>query len=316
MSRSRFNKPADSSARVSRSSRSRKSLSNAILFDTRRRADAVIIAFRLGQDMREHRLGAGRQKPRSPPGQMAVVREILQNALARDRGHRRRKSASERRAGEARASCAHRRSARAFPCKGSSPNSRSWGCRERRGPAAEAQAHYLETRASARTPGATARSAGLAQLSRPRPDARPDKRDRRRLVRLHRDQSERPQSQIRDRSRGRPSRSSTRVSGCNVSQLRIHAKRPSPARRWAGCAAWGLGPKRLAIWLNPGLWPQMSMWPKPGSCFASRRHVVSGSPGTVRARTDLLDIKVAGARRRSRPCSTRARPDSPRSSPA
>ena len=28
----------------------------------------------------------------------------------------------------------------------------------------------------------------LAQLSRPRPDSRPDKRDRRRLVRLHRDQ--------------------------------------------------------------------------------------------------------------------------------
>jgi len=28
----------------------------------------------------------------------------------------------------------------------------------------------------------------LAQVSRPRPEARPDKRDRRRLLRLHRDQ--------------------------------------------------------------------------------------------------------------------------------
>jgi ribosome-associated heat shock protein Hsp15 len=51
---------------------------------------------------------------------------------------------------------------------------------QRRGPAAEAQAHYLETPASAQR---------LAQLSRPRPDARPDKRDRRRLMRLNRDQS-------------------------------------------------------------------------------------------------------------------------------
>jgi len=59
----------------------------------------------------------------------------------------------------------------------------------RRGPAAEAAHHYLET------PASEARRAGLreqyrlAQQSRPRPDARPDKRDRRRLMRLQRDQT-------------------------------------------------------------------------------------------------------------------------------
>ena len=62
------------------------------------------------------------------------------------------------------------------------------GLPERRGPAAEAQAHYLETQASAERRAHLRDQQKLAQLSRPRPDSRPDKRDRRRLVRLHRDQ--------------------------------------------------------------------------------------------------------------------------------
>src|SRR5271168_340797 len=59
----------------------------------------------------------------------------------------------------------------------------------RRGPAAEAQTHYLETPASAQRRARFREQQRLAQVSRPRPDARPDKRDRRRLMRLQRDQT-------------------------------------------------------------------------------------------------------------------------------
>jgi len=63
------------------------------------------------------------------------------------------------------------------------------GLPQRRGPAAEAQAHYLETQGSAQRRLQLKEQQRLAQMSRPRPDARPDKRDRRRLLRLHRDQT-------------------------------------------------------------------------------------------------------------------------------
>jgi ribosome-associated heat shock protein Hsp15 len=59
----------------------------------------------------------------------------------------------------------------------------------RRGPAAEAQTHFRETPASAERRARLREHQRLAQLSRPRPDARPDKRDRRRLMRLQRDQT-------------------------------------------------------------------------------------------------------------------------------
>jgi ribosome-associated heat shock protein Hsp15 len=59
----------------------------------------------------------------------------------------------------------------------------------RRGPAAEAQAYYRETPASALRRSNLREQHRLAQLSRPRPEARPDKRDRRRLLRLQRDQT-------------------------------------------------------------------------------------------------------------------------------
>jgi len=62
------------------------------------------------------------------------------------------------------------------------------GLPRRRGPAAEAQTHYLETPASVLRRAQLRDAQKLAQLSRPRPDGRPDKRDRRRLLRLHRDQ--------------------------------------------------------------------------------------------------------------------------------
>jgi ribosome-associated heat shock protein Hsp15 len=59
----------------------------------------------------------------------------------------------------------------------------------RRGPASEAQANYLETPASAERRARLREQQRLAEVTRPRPDARPDKRDRRRLMRLQRDQT-------------------------------------------------------------------------------------------------------------------------------
>ena len=59
----------------------------------------------------------------------------------------------------------------------------------RRGPATEAQAHYAETPQSAERRVRLREQHRLAQLSRPQSDARPDKRDRRRLMRLQRDQT-------------------------------------------------------------------------------------------------------------------------------
>jgi ribosome-associated heat shock protein Hsp15 len=63
------------------------------------------------------------------------------------------------------------------------------GLPQRRGPATEAQTHYVETPQSAQRRVVLKEQQRLAQLSRPRPEARPDKRDRRRLMRLQRDQS-------------------------------------------------------------------------------------------------------------------------------
>jgi len=63
------------------------------------------------------------------------------------------------------------------------------GLPQRRGPAAEAQTHYLETAESTERRGRLREQQRLAGASRPRPEARPDKRDRRRLMRLQRDQT-------------------------------------------------------------------------------------------------------------------------------
>jgi len=63
------------------------------------------------------------------------------------------------------------------------------GLPQRRGPAAEAQAQFVETPASAQRRAKLREQQRLAQVSRPRPDTRPDKRDRRRLMRLQRDQT-------------------------------------------------------------------------------------------------------------------------------
>jgi ribosome-associated heat shock protein Hsp15 len=63
------------------------------------------------------------------------------------------------------------------------------GLPARRGPAAEAQSQYRETAASAQRRAKLRDQQRLADLSRPRSDARPDKRERRHLMRLQRGQS-------------------------------------------------------------------------------------------------------------------------------
>ena len=119
---------------------------------------------------------------------MAVVCEILQNSLARDRGDHRRQSPLECRACEAGAcACASAIGSRSS-LEGVVAEFEVLGIPQRRGPAAEARTHYLETPASAARRAQLREQQRLAQLSRPRPDTRPDKRDRRRLMRLHRDQ--------------------------------------------------------------------------------------------------------------------------------
>ena len=62
------------------------------------------------------------------------------------------------------------------------------GLPERRGPAPEAQKHYAETPESAERRARLKEQHRLADLSRPRSEGRPDKRDRRRLARFQRDQ--------------------------------------------------------------------------------------------------------------------------------
>src|SRR5580704_3915285 len=63
------------------------------------------------------------------------------------------------------------------------------GLPARRGPAAEALTQYAETPASAARRVVLKEQQRLANLSRPRSDTRPDKRERRQLMKLHRDQT-------------------------------------------------------------------------------------------------------------------------------
>ena len=62
------------------------------------------------------------------------------------------------------------------------------GLPARRGPATEAQTYYAETAESAERRAKLREQHRLADASRPRPDSRPDKRERRQLMKLQRDQ--------------------------------------------------------------------------------------------------------------------------------
>jgi ribosome-associated heat shock protein Hsp15 len=63
------------------------------------------------------------------------------------------------------------------------------GLPQRRGPPAEAQSHFRETPQSAERRRAFAEQLRIANQSRPQSDGRPDKRDRRRLMRWQREQT-------------------------------------------------------------------------------------------------------------------------------
>jgi ribosome-associated heat shock protein Hsp15 len=63
------------------------------------------------------------------------------------------------------------------------------GLPARRGGAAQAQSQYLETADSMGRRARLREQLKLAEMSRPQSDARPDKRDRRRLMRLQRGQT-------------------------------------------------------------------------------------------------------------------------------
>ena len=63
------------------------------------------------------------------------------------------------------------------------------GMPARRGPAAESLTYYAETPQSAQRRTHLREQQRLAQASRPRPEGRPDKRDRRRLMKLQREQN-------------------------------------------------------------------------------------------------------------------------------
>ena len=60
------------------------------------------------------------------------------------------------------------------------------GLPARRGPAPEAQTHYSEIPESVERRARLREAHRLAEMSRPRPDTRPDKRDRRRLAKFQR----------------------------------------------------------------------------------------------------------------------------------
>jgi ribosome-associated heat shock protein Hsp15 len=62
------------------------------------------------------------------------------------------------------------------------------GLPRRRGPAAEAQTHYSETSESAQRRIQLREQHRLAHMARPQSEGRPDKRDRRRIMRLQRGQ--------------------------------------------------------------------------------------------------------------------------------
>ena len=63
------------------------------------------------------------------------------------------------------------------------------GLPARRGPASEAQSHYAETPESIERRAKLREQHHLADASRPRPESRPDKRQRRQLMRLRRERS-------------------------------------------------------------------------------------------------------------------------------
>jgi len=210
---------------------------------------------------------AGRGDGDPPPGQVAVARPVLQNPLLGHCSHQRRQGAPERRAGEARAPGSNRRSAQ-FVLAGNDRRIRGAGTagapRSRLRGAISLSGNSAKRRAPRPSQGAAAIGASFeAPSGEPPGQARPAAAD-----------APAPGSELKVGSPwsssglSRAHRSimlsgSSRsqleaVSGCNSSHSALNQTAvASPAvvrlRRL------GIGPRRLATWLKPGLWPQMRM---------------------------------------------------------
>jgi ribosome-associated heat shock protein Hsp15 len=76
----------------------------------------------------------------------------------------------------------------ALSLQGSTAEIEVLGFPARRGPAPEAQSFYAETPQSVERRAKLREQHRLADMSRPRPDSRPDKRERRQLSRIRREQ--------------------------------------------------------------------------------------------------------------------------------
>lgn len=208
---------------------------------------------------------AGRGNGNPPPGQMAVARPILQNPLPGHGGHRRGESALERRAGEARAPGPNRRPAQPI-LAGNGRRIRGAGAAEAPRPRLGSPISLPRNSAKRRAPrpsqGTTAIGASFqAPPGGPPRQTRPAAAD-----------APAPRSELAGGEpapgTSRPHRSivlsgSSRsqpeaVSGCSSSHSALNQSAvASPAvvklRRL------GIGPRRLATWLKPGLWPQIRM---------------------------------------------------------
>ncbi len=164
-----------------------------------------------------------------PPRPLAVVRALLQDPLAGRAGGQRRQGAPEWRQGETRACRAGGRShqpdagwrAGGVRCAGPAGTARP-GNAKRSDTTASSQ-HSVARRIRHRE------AQRLADLSRPRPDSRPDKRDRRRLVRFQRGEGWAPAPVTGRRAPLPPGRSAG--PGTPARRARSAPRHPSPGNR-------------------------------------------------------------------------------------
>jgi len=176
---------------------------------------------------------------------MVVALPVLQDAKPGHRRHRRRQGSPERRSGETGPSGAHRRPLEPVAAgyrggvRGFRP---SRAPRSRRGSAGALSRDRGECPAPDTTPRTTAVGANL----RPRPDVRPDKRDRRRLMRPAAGSNLGAKFKPKDPpcSPGRPARTGS-PSRAEASSSRHGSRLRSQCRRSASRAA--------AVWDRSGL---------------------------------------------------------------
>ena len=242
-----------------------------------------------------------------PPGQVALVRALLQNALPRRGRDRRRQGAPERRAREAGAAPCASAIGSGFPTGHRRRIRSAAGCRERRGPAAEAAAQY---RGDGREPRAGARSGRNSSGSRTKPPA-PGGAPRQARAAAADAIAARTRLRLAQWPIGRLRSASSRsqldarppaAARSNRRRSRRRVARPAVGRP-RRC---GFGPKRLASWLKPGLWPQIEHVRGVPAASGQRAAKSSrASPGTDRgAHCSLpgVDRRRSGDDRGGAPC--------------